>query len=119
MSAPTQAFSSRVERLRPPARSTTSSSRRPSPRPVPIGWVREPEDPWEQSARAGAFTPFTPPVNVAGLPAASVPFSWTDDGLPIGIHVIGRATDEPTLIRLSAQLEEARPWAERRPPGYG
>ena len=87
--------------------------------PVPIGWVREPDDPWEQYARAGAFTPFTPPVNVAGLPAASVPFSWTDDGLPIGVHLIGRAGDEATVIRLSAQLEEARPWAERRPPGYG
>jgi amidase len=87
--------------------------------PVPIGWVFEPEDPWEQSRRAGAFTPFTPPVNVAGLPAVSVPFTATDDGLPIGIQLIGRAVDEATLIRLSAQLEEARPWADRTPPGYG
>jgi amidase len=86
--------------------------------PVPIGWVFEPEDPWEQSRRAGAFTPFTPPVNVAGLPAVSVPFTATDDGLPIGIQLIGRAVDEATLIRLSAQLEEARPWADRTPPGY-
>jgi amidase len=87
--------------------------------PVPIGWVFEPEDPWEQSRRAGAFTPFTPPVNVAGLPAVSVPFTATDDGLPIGIQLIGRAVDEATLIRLSAQLEEARPWADPTPPGYG
>jgi amidase len=86
--------------------------------PVPVGWVREPDDPWEQYARAGAFTPFTPPVNVAGLPAASVPLSRTGDGLPIGVHLIGRAGDEATLIRLSAQLEQARPWADRRPTGF-
>ena len=85
--------------------------------PVPIGWVFEPDDPWEQSRRAGAFTPFTPPVNVAGLPAVSVPFAWTGENLPIGIQLIGRAADEATLIRLASQLEEARPWRERIPPG--
>ena len=86
--------------------------------PLPVGWVFEPDDPWEQFTRAGDFTPFTPPVNMAGLPAASVPFAWTEDGLPIGIHLIGRAADEATLIRLSAQLEAARPWADRLPPGF-
>ena len=45
----------------------------------------------------------------------SGPFTATDDGLPIGIQLIGRAADEATLIRLSAQLEEARPWADRTP----
>jgi amidase len=85
--------------------------------PVPVGWVREPVDPWEQYGRAGTFTPFTPPVNVAGLPAASVPLSWTQDGLPVGVHLIGRAASEATLIRLSSQLEEARPWRDRLPPG--
>jgi amidase len=85
--------------------------------PVPVGWVREPDDPWEQFARAAAFSPFTAPVNVAGLPAASVPFDWTDDGLPIGVHLIGRAAGEAVLFRLAAQLEQARPWAERQPPG--
>jgi amidase len=79
--------------------------------------VFEPDDPWEQSRRAGAFTPFTPPVNVAGLPAVSVPFSWTAESLPIGIQLIGRAADEATLIRLASQLEDARPWRERIPPG--
>jgi amidase len=84
--------------------------------PVPIGWVREPADPWEQYERALAFTPFTPAVNVAGLPAASVPFAWTDDGLPVGVQLIASFCGEDVLLRVSAQIEEARPWADRRPP---
>jgi amidase len=83
--------------------------------PVPVGWVREPADPWEQYARAAEFTPFTPSVNVAGLPAASVPFARTDDGLPLGIHLIGRAAEESVLLRLASQLEQARPWIGERP----
>ena len=84
--------------------------------PVPVGWVREPDDPWEQYERALRFTPFTPAVNMAGLPAVSVPSGWTEQGLPLGVQIIGPFAGEGLLIRLAAQLEEARPWAERRPP---
>jgi amidase len=86
--------------------------------PVPVGWVREPEDPWEQYERAAAFTPFTPSINVAGLPAASIPFAWTGDGLPLGVHLIGPPAGEAVLLRLAAQLEEARPWIDRVPAGF-
>ena len=82
--------------------------------PVPIGWVFEPDDPWEQFRRGGAFTPFTPIVNVTGQPAAMVPFAVVDS-LPVGVHLIGRPADETTLFRLAAQIEEAHPWAERLP----
>jgi amidase len=87
--------------------------------PVPVGWVREPEDPWEQYARAIEFAPFTAPVNIAGLPAVSIPMSRTDDDLPIGVQLIASATGEPVLLRLSAQIEAARPWADERPSVAG
>jgi amidase len=84
--------------------------------PVPIGWLFEGDDPWHWIDRAIRFTPFTPVVNVAGLPAVSLPLRQTDDGVPIGVQLIGRPADEATLIRLSAQVERAQPWRDRRPP---
>jgi amidase len=48
----------------------------------------------------------------------SVPLHWNDDGLPIGMHFLGRFGDEAGLLRLAGQLEEARPWAHRRPPVF-
>jgi amidase len=53
--------------------------------------------------------------NVTGLPAISLPLHWTDEGLPVGTMLTGGPFDEATLIRLGAQLEEARPWAARTP----
>jgi amidase len=55
-------------------------------------------------------------ANITGNPAMSVPLSWNGDGLPIGVHFLGRAGDEATLFRLAGQLEAARPWAGRTPP---
>src|SRR5918912_65688 len=80
--------------------------------PVPIGWIFEPDDPWEQFRRGGEFTPFTPIVNVTGQPAAMVPFGVVD-GLPVGVQLIGPPAGEALLLRLSSQLEQAHPWRDR------
>ena len=86
--------------------------------PVPIGWTWEETDgdPNLAFMRQTLFTPFTALVNVTGQPAVSLPLHWSDDGLPIGIQLIGRPLAEATLVRLAAQLERAQPWLERRPP---
>lgn len=53
--------------------------------------------------------------NVTGAPAVNVPLMVSKDGLPVGIHVGGRMFGEGTILSLAAQLEEAQPWAQRRP----
>jgi amidase len=83
--------------------------------PVPIGALED-DDPWVQFANTGRFTPFTQAANITGLPAVSLPLSWSDDGLPIGVQLVGRPAGEGVLFRVSAQVEAARPWRDRRPP---
>jgi amidase len=84
--------------------------------PVPLGWDTEPDDPREQFDRAARFTPFTAAFNVTGQPAVSLPLHWTDEGLPIGVQLVGPPLGEALLFRISSQLEAARPWLDRRPP---
>ncbi len=59
------------------------------------------------------FSPYTRPFNVIGSPAASIPCGMSSEGLPIGLHIIGRHEDEATILRASAAFEQARPWPQR------
>lgn len=85
-------------------------------RPVRIGEIDAcSDDPWDDFRRSGRFTPYTAIFNVTGQPAISLPLFHGDDGLPTSIQLAGRPADEGTLLALAAQLEAARPWADRRP----
>ncbi|MDY6795726.1 MAG: amidase family protein [Actinomycetota bacterium] len=71
--------------------------------PLPMGsFESPPDDSLYGMLRAGEFVPFTPICNITGQPADSVPLHWNNEGLPMGIHIIGRFGDEATLFRLAA-----------------
>jgi amidase len=65
---------------------------------------------------AASWVPFTPVFNVTGQPAVSLPLHQSSGGLPVGVQFVGPPAGEEMLIALAAQLEQARPWADRRPP---
>jgi amidase len=75
----------------------------------------DPDDAMAQSRRAWRFVPFTPPFNMSGQPAISLPLHWNDDGLPIGVQLVAAYGREDVLIQVAAQLESAQPWADRHP----
>ena len=62
------------------------------------------------------WMPFTYPFNLTGQPAASVPAGWTEDGLPVGLQIVGRRHADRTVLAAAAAFEAAMPWRERRPP---
>ncbi len=84
--------------------------------PLPLGsFDPTPDNPMQGIFRAAQFVPFTPIFNATGQPAMSLPLCWNQENVPIGVQFAARFGDEATLFRLAAQLEQARPWADRWP----
>jgi amidase len=85
-------------------------------RPLPLGTLdTAAPEPMSTFTRSGLFTPFTPVFNASGQPGISLPLFEGEDGLPLGVQLVGRPAGEGALLALAAQLEQARPWAGRRP----
>lgn len=84
--------------------------------PLALGVLDNNEEmPLSPLMRAAEYVPFTPIANFSGVPAMSVPLYWSTAGLPIGSHFFAKLGGEDKLFALAAQLERARPWADRRP----
>lgn len=62
-----------------------------------------------------ALTLFTRPFNLTGLPALSLPCGFDDEGMPIGLQIVGRPFEEATVLRAGHAFEDATEWNERRP----
>ena len=82
--------------------------------PFPVG-MQGPEKTEGRITHPTAWLSFTLPINMTGQPAATVPAGWTDDGLPVGLHIVGRHLDDPTVLAASAAYEAARPWKDKWP----
>jgi amidase len=79
--------------------------------PPPIGYLSGPQ----ADERLRELLQFTVQFNVTGQPAVSLPLHWNEAGLPIGVQLVAGHAREDVLIRVASQLEQAHPWADRRP----
>ena len=84
-------------------------------RPPRLGWFTA-DGPEREGERIASFIPYTAQFNMTGQPAVSLPLHWTPDGLPVGVQLVAGYGREDVLVRIASQLEQAEPWAGRRPP---
>jgi amidase len=86
--------------------------------PLPLGRCSmQNPDVESYAAELASELPFTPIYNLSGCPAISLPLHWTADGLPVGVQFGAGFGNEAVLLRLAAQLEQAQPWKDKKPPG--
>ncbi|HVQ92982.1 MAG TPA: amidase family protein [Mycobacteriales bacterium] len=83
--------------------------------PPQLGWFTE-AGPEQEGPRIVSFIPYTPQFNMTGQPAVTLPLHWSADGLPVGVQLVAGYGREDLLVRVASQLEQAAPWADRRPP---
>ncbi|MFN8035312.1 MAG: amidase family protein [Acidimicrobiia bacterium] len=83
--------------------------------PAPLGFLADRDNPLESAGRAVSYAVYTAPFNVTGQPSMSVPLYFSTSNLPIGVQLTAAYGREDVLFRVAAQLERARPWADRRP----
>ena len=84
--------------------------------PLPVGAIRNDDDPAEDFEAQKRFTPYTSMWNVTGSPAISLPTHQTPDRLPVGVMIATAPGDEALLVSLAAQVEGAAPWVDQTPP---
>ncbi len=82
--------------------------------PPELGWFTA-AGPEAEGRRIASFIPYTAQFNMTGQPAVSLPLHWTADDLPVGVQLVAGYGRDDILVRLASQLEQAAPWAERRP----
>jgi amidase len=82
--------------------------------PVPLGTIAGSLG-MSAFATLSDYVGYTPLENIAGAPAISLPLGWSSGGLPIGVHFAAAKGQERRLLELAYELEQAQPWAARRP----
>ncbi len=84
---------------------------------LPIGFIAKQRDfVLKAGSRVYQYCSQTMPANVTGQPSMSVPLHWNAQNVPVGMMFTGRFGEEDVLFNLAAQLEQAKPWADKRPP---
>ena len=76
------------------------------------------DDPAQDFENQKAWAAYTAAFNMTGQPAISLPLHRTPEGLPQGVQLVGRMYEEATLVSLAAQIEQAYPWHEQKPPAW-
>ena len=82
----------------------------------PVGAFRNDDHPEREPQAMIAWSAYTPPYNLTGQPAVSLPVAWTPDGVPVGVQLVGRVGGDAALLALAAQMEAAARWNDRHPP---
>ena len=75
-------------------------------------------EPARAMAEAVDWITFTAPYNCTGQPAISLPLGMSAAGLPLGVQLVGPPRGEALVLGVAAQLEQALPWSDRRPPDF-